>query len=104
MQIDLYLAFEETNVPPGKKAAFAITYLRDRAQRWVAPFWKQHTDDEEDDVDWIDNFNRFKREIRKVFGESNEDSKAIRIIQNITQKKSAAEYSAQFKQYAVETG
>ena len=80
MQIDLYLTFEETNIPSVKKAAFAITYLRDRAQRWVAPFWKQYTDNKEDDVNWINNFNLFKKEIRKVFGESNEDSKAIRII------------------------
>lgn len=37
MQLDLYLTFQETNLPAQKRTAFAITYMRGRAQKWIAP-------------------------------------------------------------------
>lgn len=103
MQVELYITFEDSDITVKKKVPFAISYLRGRAQKWVSPFWKQHHDDDEDNVPWMDNFYKFKEEIRRMFGVTNETGKATRIIQHITQKKSAAEYSAQFRQYATET-
>ena len=43
-------------------------------------------------------------EIRRVFGPSNEESTAVRVVQYLTQKKSTAEYSIQFQEYADKIG
>lgn len=108
MQLQLYLTFQGGAIPDKKHTAFAITYMRGRAQKWVNPFLKRYMDepDDEDNADvkqWMESFVRFKCEIRRVFGPSNESNVATRIIQHISQKKSAAEYTAQFQQYATQT-
>ena len=46
---------------------------------------------------------RFRVEIRRMFGPSNEVNTATRIIQHLTQKKSVSEYSTQFQQYTAKT-
>ena len=51
----------------------------------------------------MESFARFTREITRVFGLSNEANIAIRVIQYLKQRKSAAEYSAMFQEYATQT-
>ena len=107
-QISLYLAFMGDKIPPTKHATFAITYLRGRAQKWVEPFLKKYMEepDEPENAEikqWMESAARFRVEIRRMFGPSNEVNAATRIIQHLTQKKSASEYSTQFQQYAAKT-
>ena len=52
----------------------------------------------------MEDLGRFMIEIRRVFGPSNEESTAIQVVQYLTQKKSAAEYSVQFQEYADKIG
>ena len=52
----------------------------------------------------MEDLDRFIIEIRRVFGPSNEESTVVRVVQYLTQKKSAAEYSAQFQEYADKIG
>ena len=52
----------------------------------------------------MEDLDRFMVEIRRVFGPSNEESTAVRVVQHLTQKKSAAEYSVQFQEYADKIG
>ena len=107
-QIQLYLAFMGDKIPPAKHATFAITYLRGRAQKWVEPFLKKYMEepDEDENVEikrWMESLARFRVEIRRMFGPSNEANAATRIIQHLRQKRSASEYSTQFQQYAAKT-
>ena len=83
--------------------------MRGLAQKWLHPFLKRYME-EPDDSDntsmkaWMESFSRFKAEIRRVFGPSNEIPVAVRAIQYLKQRKSAAEYSTQFQRYATVTG
>ena len=84
-QISLYLAFMGDKIPPTKHATFAITYLRGRAQKWVEPFLKKYMEepDEPENAEikqWMESAARFRVEIRRMFGPSNEVNAATRII------------------------
>ena len=107
-QIQLYLAFMGDKIPSNKHPTFAITYLRGRAQKWVEPFLKRYIEEPDDEENtevklWMESLARFRVEIRRMFGPSNEVNAAIRIIQYLRQKRSASEYSTQFQQYAAKT-
>ena len=107
-QISLYLAFMGDKIPANKHPTFAITYLRGRAQKWIEPFLKKYMEEPDEDENaeikrWMESAARFRVEIRRMFGPSNEVNAATRIIQNLHQKKSASEYSTQFQQYAAKT-
>lgn len=97
-QLDLYFMFE--NVAQNRRTLFAITYMRGRAQHWIKPRLTAHFQEEEDEEEIIVNFNNFKAAIRRVFGISNEKETAIRVIQHLQQKTSAADYAAKFQEYA----
>ncbi len=108
MQLQLYFAFNGSALPAGQQPAFAITYMRGRAQKWVHSSLKKYLEDKDNEDNkhikqWMESFARFRVEIRRVFGPSNESKAATRIIQHLSQKKSAAEYSTQFQQYASRT-
>ena len=107
-QVSLYLAFMGDKIIPQRHPTFAITYLRGRAQKWVEPFLKKYMEgpNDNDNADvklWMESMARFRIEIRRMFGPSNEANAATRIIQHLQQKKSASEYSTQFQQYAAKT-
>ena len=105
MQVQLYLRFYDT-VPAKQHTAVAITFMRGDAQKWVQPHLQKYLDDPSDVPDvakWMESFAYFKAELRKIFAPSNEVNQAVRVIQHIKQKRSAAEYTTQFQQYAVKT-
>ena len=106
LQVQLYFKFN--TVVQVKQPLFAISYLRGRAQEWSAPLLKRYLEDPDDDENedikrWMESFSRFRVEIRRNFGPSNENNVAVRVIQHLTQRKSAAEYSTQFQQYSART-
>lgn len=75
-------------LPKGKQTIFAITYMRKRAQKWVAPFlhWYLDKPNNEDNADikkWIENFFWFKKEIQTAFGQTNEVNQTTSLIQHL---------------------
>jgi len=99
MQVDIYFTFYP--VPADKKTIFASTFLRGRAQHWLKPNLRKYLEDhDENPRAMFTNFDNFKRELRRIFGTSNEEQTAKRVIQHLTQRTSAAEYAARFQEYA----
>ena len=78
-QLDTYFYFNK--VLEDKKAIFAFTFIRGRAERWIKPQVRKFYNDEEDLTEIFSNYNNFKTEIRRVFGILNEESTAKRMIQ-----------------------
>ena len=97
-QVDVYFAFNK--VPDDKQTLFASTFLRGRAERWLKPRLRQYLDDGEDIDDIFSDYDNFKKEIRRIFGTSNEEQTAERNIQHLTQRTSAADYAARFQEQA----
>ena len=106
MQVQLYLQFNEDRVQARQYTAIAITFMRGDAQKQVQPYLQKYLDDPGDVLEvarWMESFMHFKAELRKIFRPSNKVNQATRVIQYIKQKRSAAEYTTQFQQYAVKT-
>ena len=106
LQVQLYLRFHEGTVQDKQQTAIAITFMRGDAQKWVQPHLQKYLDDPTDVPDvtrWMESFARFKAELRKIFAPSNETNQAVQVIQHIKQRRSAAEFTTQFQQYAVKT-
>jgi len=99
MQVDIYFTFYP--VPANKKTIFASTFLRGRAQHWLKPKLRKYLEDhDENPRAMFTNFDNFKRELRRIFGTSNEEQIAKRVIQHLTQRTFAAKYAARFQEYA----
>ena len=97
-QLSTYYIFNRT--PNEQKTLFATSYLRGRAQHYVKPLLSAFLTDRTDSKGIFGNFNQFKVYMKDVFGITNEESAAVRIIQSLKQKTSAAEYTARFREYA----
>lgn len=98
-QVETYFIFYP--VPLEQKTLFASTFLRGRAQHWLKPNLRKYLDDNDEDEGGIfANFTKFKKELRRIFGTSNEEQTAERVIQHLYQKTSASDYAARFQEYA----
>ncbi|GKV53537.1 hypothetical protein SLEP1_g60058 [Rubroshorea leprosula] len=99
-QMNLY--FLMNSVPDDKKTLFATTYLRGRAQHWMKPHLTTYLrgGPNNDPNELFANWTRMEGVMRTFFSISNETSMAERIIQDIRQKGSAADYAAKFQQHA----
>ncbi|KAG9703200.1 hypothetical protein KCU59_g23009, partial [Aureobasidium melanogenum] len=97
-QMEIYFQF--TPVESNKRTLFATTYLRGRAQHWMKPMLMKFLNGEGDTDGILTSFVNFKKEIRRIFGISNEDKVAVRLIQHIRQHTSASDYAAKFQEYA----
>ena len=99
-QMDMYFLFN--SMAENLKPVFATTFLRGRAQHWVKPFLRKYLDSNgEDNADGVfKSYNHLKHAMKSVFGVSNEIATAVRVIQQLTQKTSTAEYAAKFQEYA----
>ena len=81
---------------------FAVIYMRDKTLKWVKLFVKIYMKGSSENnyekiQEWIKSFPKFKNKINRIFGPSNENNVAIRIIQHLQQRKSTAEYATQFQ-------
>ena len=108
MQLQVYFTFQESNrLPANRQPLFAMTYMRGNAQKWIKPYVIKYLSGEgaDDGIDaWMESYAKFKVEVKRILGLSNEDKVAIRMIQSVKQKRSASEYATQFKRYLVMTG
>jgi hypothetical protein len=104
LKLDLFFMFED--IPNDKQVSLAATYMTGDAFKWIKPYLKQflNTDDEENENSpWMNDFDLFKDKIQTIFGLANEAMDAERAIQQLRQRGAAADYAAEFQQYAVLT-
>ena len=108
MQLQVYFTFQESNwLPANRQPLFATTYMRGKAQKWIKPYVIKYLSGEgaDDGINaWMESYAKFKVEVKRILGPSNEDKVAIQMIQNVKQKRSASKYTTQFKHYLVMTG
>lgn len=92
IQIKLYFKFNK--VADDEKVPSATTYFRGRAEHWIQPTIKEYLDGDSEAVALFASFPRFEKELRRIFGVSNEEQTAERVIHHLTQKTSASDYAA----------
>ena len=97
-QLGLY--FMLTRTPAEHRTVYAVSFLRGRAQHYVKPLMTKFLDNKTDPEGIFRDYSTFKTYMKEVFGVTNEENQAVRIIQSLQQKTSAAEYSARFREYA----
>lgn len=97
-QLQIYFIFHQT--ANAVKTVYASSYLRGRAQHYFKPLLSAYLQDRTDSKGVFTNFNAFKAYMKEVFGITNEETAAVRVIQSLRQKTSAAEYTARFREYA----
>ena len=97
-QLSIHFFFHGTS--NNVKTMFAASLLRGRAQHYFKPLLSAYLTDRTDSKQVFANFNAFKLYMKEVFGITNEESAAVRVIQSLRQKTSAAEYTARFREYA----
>ena len=90
MQLQVYFTFQRDDLLlTSKQPLFATTYMRGNMQKWIKPYVVKYLSGEgvDEGIDaWMESFARFKVEVKRILGLSNEDKVAIRMIQNIKQK------------------
>lgn len=113
---DLYLGFNSAKYGSEvDKVLWIITLLRGAAFDWIEPFLTDYMDHRGDTAtlktnmtletrDTLRSVTEFKAKIGRVFGDIDEERTAVRRIQNLRQKGSAATYTAEFQQYSGKTG
>jgi hypothetical protein len=83
----------------------AVSYMRGQAYQWIRPRVQQAIVDGDEGKDrMFKNFDSVRNEVKAIYGLSNEQQVAIRSIQHVRQKMSAAAYTAKFKEYSSKTG
>lgn len=108
VQLDSYFYFSEPegaqdNNDDRAKVMFAATYMRGRAETWFQPFLRKFFAGTEQHA-MFRNYNTFKQTVIQMFGQTNEQSQAVRMVQQLKQRTSAADYSAKFQEYSELTG
>lgn len=80
---------------------FASTLMRGEVKHWIKPFIHKHLNDEleEKDAMIIDSIIIFKKKIWAVLDSINDKQVAVRVVQTLRQKSSAADYNATFQEY-----
>ena len=107
LQLDLYFHCIDKDMEDKDKVIFAATYMRGEPADWIQPYIERYLASENAEGDQIDelieDYSIFRTQLKQLFGSANEESYAEEAIQRLRQTSSAAEYTAKFKHYAVQT-
>lgn len=96
-QIQLNIAVNHDRFPDDiSKVWFMLSYLKETAGKWAEPIITSATTHTPSPL--LTNFNGFKAEFVKMFGQADKEGHAIRTLTRLRQTSSAAEYKAQFVQ------
>lgn len=79
------------------KIAFVTNLLNDEAYRWVMPHLLLREDDQ---PDWVKDWDDFKEEFTKVFGDSNIIETSRQKLKIVRQTGSATSYATEFQRHA----
>ena len=80
--------------------------MRGRALNWISTDIIRYIDDDDPDdniKEQIEDFGKFKKRVRMIFGPANEKALAESIIQILRQTTSASDYSIVFRYYTAKT-
>ena len=105
-QLDTYIRLNHTMFrKEADKVLYASSYLRSDALNWFEPTLQDYMKNEKKDRDDETNkifisLEKFKKQIRIVFGTVDQKRTAEREICNIVQKGAAATYAANFQRHA----
>ena len=101
-QLMMYFVLEGVQ-GDARKTLTASSYLRGEAQHWIRPLLHQFLVNRDDSEGMFNDWPTYMAKIRNIYGLSNEQQVAIRMIQSVTQKGSASQYTAKFKEYSTKT-
>ena len=89
-----------------EKVIFAVSYMRGRALNWINTDIIKYIDNDNPDSnikEQMEDFGKFKKRIRMIFGPANKKALAESIIQTLRQTISASDYSTVFRYYTAKT-
>ena len=106
-QVTLYLQFSDQLPSTHDQVKIASTYLRGKAFKWMNTHVEQYElkgrNADEDTIGIVTDFDKFKQHLKKYFGDANERQTAERNLQQLSQRGSAAAYTAEFQMWALNT-
>ena len=97
MQMNVYFMFND--VFDDKQTLFAFMYLWENAENWFKTTLRPYFENEENDDNIINDYDNFKKEIRRVYDIFNEKQTIERKIQHIVQIKSTVDYAVKFMKH-----
>jgi hypothetical protein len=112
---ELFIGFNSTRfVSDTEKVLWTTALLEGAAFNWIEPFIKDFMENKtdlgqcstamtKDTLTIFQTWKGFKKCIRRVFGDIDAERTAVRSIQNLRQKGSAANYTAEFQQHQAKT-
>ena len=106
LQFEFYFSLINKSIKDKEKVIFAASYIRGRALNWISTDITRYIDDDNPDnniKEQIEDFGKFKKRVRMIFGPANEKSSAESIIQILRQITSALDYSTVFRYYIIKT-
>ena len=116
VQLNLYLTFHAQRFASStERVLYAITLLKGEALNWIEGFAQDYlthagpqgqvTPEMRAETRYIfGSFEGFLERLKYTFGDFDEIKQAVRRIQSLKQKGSAATYTAEFNRYAIKTG
>ena len=82
-QLEFYFSLINESIKDKEKVIFAASYMRGRALNWISTDIIRYIDDDNPDNNikkWIEDFGKFKKRVRIIFGPANEKASAESII------------------------
>jgi len=111
LQCELYMHFNEDKFQTvSSNSLWTTSYLKGDAFKWIEPFLKDWFTYEKLESMMVqirlifEDWNWFKREIRRVFGDFDAKKSAETAIFNLRQIGSTMAYATEFQRHAVSTG
>ena len=83
LQLEFYFSLINESIKDKEKVIFAASYIRGRALNWISTDITRYIDDNDPDnniKEWIEDFGKFKKRIRMIFGPANKKVLAENII------------------------
>ena len=115
LQVELYIGFNSTRFASDtEKVAWTVTLLRGPALNWVEGYLADYLSKQNngnvtremkpETVKIFHTFAGFRDSIMQIFGEIDEGKHAVRELQTLRQRGSAATYTAEFQRHSSKTG
>ena len=101
MQVKLVHALNPSKYSSeSNKVMIAATYLRGDAQSWFEPYFSKQLDGDDDPetIRIFKSFDYYEEKLKQVFGNVDEERVAARMLRQLRQKGSAAQYYSRFQQ------
>ena len=106
LQLKFYFSLVNESIKDKEKVIFAASHIRGRALNWINTDIIRYIDNDNlnnNIKEWIEDFRKFKKRVRIIFGPANEKASAESIIQTLRQTISASDYNTVFRYYAAKT-